>query len=518
MTIARRVTLSFALMVLLVGLNLIVYFWASQQKSDSLAELRSTSDRRMLLRALEHDLRDRHRESAILSEAVLDGDQLTALEQRLDALTGRTRDVAAAHALAPADTDLLRVALARFAEQARAVFRAAAAGRRAEAREAKAHADETASAALAASDRIARREEGRAGLATERFFAITMLTHQVSLVTFGLSLLITVAVGSSMTWYIRRGFARLVGGAERIAQGDLAHRVESTTDDELGALAAAFNNMTARLAQALTQASDARAAAERASRAKGAFLANMSHEFRTPLTSILCYADLLKQEATRTGQTRLAQDAADMRLAADHLVALVNQVVDLARIESGRLAVTLEEIEVPPFITHLGRTVQPLAEQNGNTLQLDVAEEVGEMVVDALKLRQILLNLLANACKFTSHGTVRLVVDASTLDGGVAAIRFRVIDTGIGMTPEQAARIFEEFEQGDPSIERGYGGSGLGLTISRGLATLLGGTIEVGSVPGAGATFTVVLPAHAVIDEAPVAPGEPRVSHTDAAA
>jgi signal transduction histidine kinase len=251
--------------------------------------------------------------------------------------------------------------------------------------------------------------------------------------------------------------------------------------------------MTRQLQQAMREASEARAAAERASHAKGAFLANMSHEFRTPLTSILCYADLLRQEAERSGQTRIAQDLDEMRQAADHLVGLVSQVVDLARIESGRMSVTLDEIEVPAMVEQLMRAVQPLAARNGNALHLEAGPEVGEMVVDALKLRQILLNLLGNACKFTRQGDVTLQVSSTRL-AGAAAMAFVVRDTGIGMTPEQAARIFEEFEQGDPSIERGYGGSGLGLAISRKLCERLGGTIEVTSEPGVGTTFTVVLP------------------------
>jgi signal transduction histidine kinase len=500
MTITRRVSLSFALMLLLFGLNLVVYFWASEQKADSLAELRSTADRRVLLRAIEHDLRDRSRESAILSEAVLEAEQLASLRARLEALRRRPRELGTLTPQGRRDAEEIGRALDRFADAALAVFTAATENRRAESRASRDRADRAEIEARLVIERVSRDEEQRATAAADRFFATTALTHQVSVVTFALSLLVTIAVGTHMAWRLRQGFSRLVRGTERIAQGDLAHHIEAAQTDELGALARAFNGMTRQLARAMSEASEARAAAERASRAKGAFLANMSHEFRTPLTSILCYADLLQQEATRTGQTRLAQDAVEMKQAADHLVALVSQVVDLARIESGRLTVTLEEVEIRPLADRLTRTVEPLAARNGNTLRVEVADGAGAMVIDALKLRQILLNLLANACKFTSKGTVTLMIQRSSLDE-TPAVTFRVIDTGIGMTLEQASRIFEEFEQGDPSIERGYGGSGLGLAISQRLCTLLGGTIDVVSKVGVGTTFTVVLPSQPVQPE-----------------
>jgi signal transduction histidine kinase len=304
---------------------------------------------------------------------------------------------------------------------------------------------------------------------------------------------VTIVVGTSMAWYINRGVGRLQRGAERIAQGDLESRIDLEGRDELGALAESFNAMTQQLARAMTEASNARAAAERASLAKGAFLANMSHEFRTPLTSILGYADLLRQEAERTGQTQMATDISEMRLAADHLVELVSQVVDLARIESGRMSVTLDDVELPMLVEQLVRTMQPLAARNDNRLRLEVADGVGAMVVDSLKLRQILLNLLGNACKFTRGGEVALRVSPTRL-GAAEAVAFVVSDTGIGMTPDQAARIFGEFEQGNPSIERGYGGSGLGLAISQKLCERLGGTIAVVSELNVGTTFTVVLP------------------------
>jgi methyl-accepting chemotaxis protein len=276
-TLARRVGLAFALVLLLFGLNLVVYFWTSQQKADSLAALRSTSERRMLLRAMEHDLRDRGRESVILSEATLDAAQVHALDERLGALTARPRDMASAGVLAPEDATMLQSALDRFERASRSVFTAAADGRRSDARGARGLSELALGEGLAVLDGLARHEERRGVQATDDFFETTALTHQVSLITFGLSLIVTIVVGTSTAWYINRGVGRLVRGTERIAEGDLSHRIDVARQDELGKLAGAFNGMTEQLQRAVIEASDARAAAERATRARDTFLANLGH-------------------------------------------------------------------------------------------------------------------------------------------------------------------------------------------------------------------------------------------------
>jgi nitrogen fixation/metabolism regulation signal transduction histidine kinase len=275
-TLARRVGVSFALVLALFGLNLVVYFWTSQQQADSLGALRSTSERRMQLRALEHDLRDRGRETVILSEAQLDAAQVRELDERLSALARRPHDMARAGSLAPEDSAMLASALERVERGARSVFTAAGHGRRADARAARGLAELAVAEALAVVDGLSRQEERRAAEATEDFFRTTALTHQVSLVTFGLSLIVTLVVGTSMAWYINRGIGQLQRGAERIAQGDLAHRIDVNRQDELGALAQSFNAMTHQLARAMTEASNARAAAERASHAKDALLASLT--------------------------------------------------------------------------------------------------------------------------------------------------------------------------------------------------------------------------------------------------
>lgn len=285
MTLARRVGLSFGLVLLLFGLNLVVYFWTSQQKADSLAALRSTSERRMQMRALEHDLRDRGRESVILSEAVLDETQVHALDDRLADLVRRPRALADAGALSPEDAAMLQLALDRFERASRSVFTAAADSRRSDARAARGLTELALGEGLAVLDGLARHEERRGSEAAEAFFTTTALTHQVSLVTFGLSLIVTLVVGSAMAWHIKRGVGHLVDGAERVAQGDLTYQFDTERQDELGRLAGAFHAMTEQVKRAKADAADAHAAAERAARSRDMLAARLTAERPRPLTS-----------------------------------------------------------------------------------------------------------------------------------------------------------------------------------------------------------------------------------------
>ncbi len=264
----------------------------------------------------------------------------------------------------------------------------------------------------------------------------------------------------------------------------------------------------ARAEEALVRAEEARAEAERhrevaerataeaeeASRTKSRFLANVSHELRTPLNAIIGYSEMLSEEAAEEGRTALAEDLEKVRTAALHQLELVNSVLDLARIEAGRLELDVETFPVGPLVEETTAIVKPLLEKNRNTL---VVRHGGEgdvtMTSDAMKLRQCLFNLLSNACKFTADGTVEL--DVTRLeDSGRAWVSFRVRDSGIGIPAEKLPRLFEPFAQADASTARRFGGSGLGLAITRQLCELMGGTVTVESVPGAGSTFEIRLP------------------------
>ena len=296
----------------------------------------------------------------------------------------------------------------------------------------------------------------------------------------------------------------LRAGAERIGGGDLSQRIRIKTGDELEALADQFNDMAGRLQESyagLEQKVEERTREveeksrqlEMASQHKSQFLASMSHELRTPLNAIIGLTEMMVSNAARFGTEKAAEPLRRVQRAGTHLLGLINQVLDLSKIEAGKLELSSDLVALAPLITEVVDTARPLAEQNNNRLVVKSQENLGSLTVDPMRLRQILLNLLSNACKFTKQGEVTLLARKVINQGNW--IEFAVSDTGIGMTPEQQAKIFEEFTQADSSTARQYGGTGLGLAITRKLARMMGGDVTLTSEAGKGSTFTVRLPA-----------------------
>jgi hypothetical protein len=240
-----------------------------------------------------------------------------------------------------------------------------------------------------------------------------------------------------------------------------------------------------------------RAQLEEASQHKSQFLANMSHELRTPLNAIIGYSEILREEAEDGDREDILPDLARITTAGRHLLELINSVLDLAKIEAGRMDLYLEEVEVANLVADTRALITPLAAANNNNLQISFPAGAATMRTDVTKVRQALFNLLSNACKFTSDGTVSLRVtytDTDTDTGGGGWITFDITDTGIGLSEDEITGLFEEFSQADASTTRRYGGTGLGLALSRRLCRLMGGEITVDSAPGRGATFTITLP------------------------
>jgi signal transduction histidine kinase/DNA-binding response OmpR family regulator len=316
-------------------------------------------------------------------------------------------------------------------------------------------------------------------------------------------LAVILVIGGLMVWIvifrIVRPLERITGTMTELAAGhEIAEVPETGRGGEIGEMAQAVQvfkeTLEERIRQRTAEATAARDAAIEANRAKSTFLANMSHELRTPLNAIIGYSEILAEEAEELGEEDFLEDLGRIQSAGRQLLGLINDVLDLSRIEAGKMDLHLEAFEINEIVQDVGATVGPLVETNKNKLILDIADDIGRMTSDQTKVRQALINIVTNACKFTIDGEVTLSARRDRVHGN-DILTYSVTDTGIGMTPEQLERIFNAFTQADSSTTREFGGTGLGLAITRSICTLLGGKIEVESAVGVGSSFTITLPA-----------------------
>jgi len=271
----------------------------------------------------------------------------------------------------------------------------------------------------------------------------------------------------------------------RDTRDELEQRVEERT--------IALTRINKKLEKEVRDRRGAETQALEASRIKSAFLANMSHELRTPLNAIIGFCEILLEDAESAAA---ATDLHNIRGSADHLLAIISDVLDLSKIEAGKMDLSVEEFPVVEVVDNVMTAVAPQAEKNKNTIKLRCPRELGTIKTDRTKLHQILSNLLSNACKFTHDGKIELTVQMC-IDANRRWFEFAVVDTGIGIAPETLERLFAPFTQADTSTTRKYGGTGLGLAISRHYARMLGGDIHVQSAPGEGSTFSLKLPVEA---------------------
>ena len=343
------------------------------------------------------------------------------------------------------------------------------------------------------------------------------LDRGIGIALFGMIVIAVIGVG--IGFLLTRRLEKLKSAAMKMAEGDLSATANIKGHDEVAIVGEAFDRMARnvqkmieelriseselrrahdqleqRIHERTKQLAIARDQALNASRTKSIFLANMSHELRTPLNAIIGYSEMLAEEAVELGHNDYVPDLNKIRNAGNHLLGLINEILDLSKIEAGKVDLHLEEVEVKDIISDVVTTVTPLIEHNHNKFSVFCPDEIGNMVTDVVKVRQVLINLLGNAGKFTEDGNVELIVSRIT-DHDKAWIEFVVRDNGIGICEDQLENLFVEFIQADVSATRKYGGTGLGLTISKRYCHMLGGDISVASKVDEGSVFTVQLPA-----------------------
>lgn len=346
----------------------------------------------------------------------------------------------------------------------------------------------------------------------------TLRTCLIAAVAFIL-LSIGAAIYSIST--ISKPIVSLVNTAREISQGqDYTLRAEKLTNDELGEVVDGFNEMldeirerdeklarhrdkleaevarrTAELVELNHDLEGATKEALKANEAKSTFLASMSHELRTPLNAVIGYSEMLSEEAEDSGLVDFIPDLNKIHSAGKHLLSLINNVLDLSKIEAGKMTLYNEWFEVDAMLEEVVGTIQPLVEKEGNRLQVDCAPDIGRMFADVTKIRQSLFNLLSNAAKFTKAGDVGLKLWRESDSASGDTVFMQVTDSGIGMSEEQIGRLFSAFTQADGSTTRDFGGTGLGLTITKQFCEMMGGEVTVKSVEGEGSVFTIRLPA-----------------------
>jgi len=301
-----------------------------------------------------------------------------------------------------------------------------------------------------------------------------------------ISLLVAILVSTFFSSRLLRPIRALSEGARIIEGGNLDHAITVHARDELGQLAGAFNDMTSKLREMVARALEG-------NRTKSGFLANMSHEIRTPMTSIIGYADLLLDPALSEGDR--SGHVETIRRSGSHLLQIINDILDLSKIEAGKMSVDLVPCSVPQVVAEVASLMRLRAKEKGLGFEATFNGRIPESIQsDAMRLRQIAIHLVGNAIKFTEQGSVRIAVRCDAPDGPSPMLEIEVVDTGIGLTPDQTDRLFTPFSQADASTTRRFGGTGLGLTICKRFAHLLGGDLTLESAPGRGSAFTLAIP------------------------
>ena len=516
MTIRRRLILSYCAILLLLGLNMAIYFWSDLRRKSTFEELRRAISQQILISSIQQELNDYQKQVTLLSQIMTESasggaspEEIVQFNSRLDKITGeigqmkaqsdaeglpRVRDFAFAFQQLSTSWRIFYENFGR--DQSRAITEVVM---RAEPLSQKVMQELL--------PQLQQDEKNRVGQASAHFYDVARFTDRISVLIFLASGLVAGLLAILVSRHFTRGIGSLKTGAAALGGGNLDYFIQVDATDELGDLAGTFNGMAARLRSARDELTRANGeleqrhqelqvlmeAAESANQAKSQFLANMSHELRTPMNAIIGYSEMLTEEAEDLGQTEFIPDLKKINSAGKHLLALINDILDLSKIEAGKMDLYLETFAVRDMLNDVATTMLPLVDKNQNKLVIDIGPDIDTMHADLTKVRQGLFNLLSNACKFTKDGAIDVRV-RQEVSNGREWLCYHVKDSGIGMTPEQARKVFEAFTQADASTTRRYGGTGLGLTISRKFCELMGGAILVESELGKGTTFTIRLP------------------------
>ncbi len=499
MSLRRRLTLSLFTILVLFAINVGTHFWGSYARSESMVAYRQAVSAGQLTGELAKQLEDQRQKILVLStlrdntdDRLAEADQNSALDGiratrgTVDALGGMVSDVTALQ------FERLRDSSNRLLGDWEGFYR--------NYNDSQWQSDvDDPIPYLEASQRLKELEQRQAFIAVQRANVIDRtiaLTDRITVLGFIASIFLTATLGFFLVRYTNDNLKRLKRGTQRLGAGELDYRIEDIDDDgELGDLANAFNSMSDELRRAIDEEKDAKRIADEANAAKSRFLANVSHELRTPLNAIIGYSEMLHDELDDRDAINHEQFQSDLDkivLSGRQLLGLIDDILDLSKIETGKMTLTRERFHPGEVMTMAIDALAPLLRRNGNELIVEDLSALPTIYNDAVKFRQVIVNLLSNAAKFTEQGSIRINAAYHEDD---QTVEICVSDTGIGMTDEQQAQVFEAFVQAEDSTSHRYGGSGLGLAICRDFCELMGGTISVQSAPGAGATFRVSLPA-----------------------
>jgi signal transduction histidine kinase len=499
MSLRRQLTLSLITILILFAVNIGTHFWGSYARNQSMIAYRNSVTATQLSTEVEQ-LLDAQRQQILILAALrdttddrLEDTELQRAQSAIATINDKIQELGRlTHSVTELDYELLWDKSSHLLKRWLTFYR--------NYNDPNFQTDMNDSLPfLEVSQRLKDLEQRQAFIAAQRANIIDRtisLTDRITVIAFFASIFLTATLGYFLVSYTNTSLKRLKKGTERFGSGDLDYRIDDIDDTgELGDLADAFNDMSDKLRNAIHDVHKARDIADEANAAKSIFLANVSHELRTPLNAIIGYSEMLHDELgdkAEIDRPQFQQDLDTIIKSGRQLLTLIDDILDLSKIETGKMSVHRESFSPTEILHESFEVLAPLLRHTKNELRIGNLENLPTFNNDAAKFRQIFTNLLSNANKFTQAGVI--TVNARMLPEQPGWVEFTVNDSGIGMTSEQLARVFDAFVQADSSTSANYGGTGLGLAICRDFCTLMGGSISVESEPGVGSTFTVLLP------------------------